>query len=723
MRGLLLIIAFSFSIHLCAQDEVPSKSEMQTQMKKAITDAKKQWDDVKLRLAKAKAKNEDPESIKQLEDQVTMLDNMINQLEGVNPFANSEQKKLPLKNIEPAFVSPFTPIKLRSPAVAPTEAQAKDQLLWFKGKKIDANTLITTNGTLVHYSPNNYKLTIQPDKNKDTTYYPLVAALSQLSAGRKEFITEVDKDPNSFFFFPLINTGYREFNSIRDQYYDLAKNSQDISPPQNYGNLEALQQQLINYMNTLYPNPNVLQLPIRPNIFCSCDFDAAYQVYESEFKDWKEKFQDGKLLKMVKGVEAIEEQLLINRAYENIPDNLEGTIDNAMVLLVMRHKLKLTSLRQQYESKNIEVEDALTYAITIANNYILTYGSTAFDQLDIEIKALTKERDLAKKLIFSSLFKDVIEEKKAKRDFEGVLNHSVYVDHETNKELLDKNYIRNIQPWVRVIHDFNRFSLSIKMEFEYQNVVKTADGNEDILMIATGNLESDKITVSLGVEDCKIIFFIESVNNKNRHTSGEEFKIPMNITGGMKDYTKDKSPPFRYTGPPTMRLLFPSFRLNFCGNNSEVKMENISYLPSDLKRHEHDDFGKMYTTDMFDYANKMLVEVKKTQVNVNQLIQSSIQGLNMAGSSNMSQSFGNPVLDEMNAEYQGDKKRRDLLYQAGHATQGQKVIVDLGVIDPKGSPTLIKKQVDLADPNDPDRGIAIFMRHGYLTIEMLHTPK
>jgi hypothetical protein len=77
----------------------------------------------------------------------------------------------------------------------------------------------------------------------------------------------------------------------------------------------------------------------------------------------------------------------------------------------------------------------------------------------------------------------------------------------------------------------------------------------------------------------------------------------------------------------------------------------------------------------------------------------------------------------MKENYKMDIKRKQLQYQIGNATQGQKAIVDLGVIDPKGSPTLIKKQVDLADPNDPDRGVAIFLRHGYLTIELVHTPK
>jgi hypothetical protein len=447
-------------------------------------------------------------------------------------------------------------------------------------------------------------------------------------------------------------------------------------------------------------------------------------TFETEFEGWKEKFihDDYKLAKMIMEIYAAEDAMIVKGEAGKIPPNLEGTLNNAGILLVERLIEKLQSLRQQYQSKNLDVEGGLTYAITAANDCIHYYGSSVDDQLEIEIKSLIKERDLAKHLIFSSLYKDVIEEKKAIRDFAEVLDYLRYVDHETYKEMLDEKYKRNIQPWVKLIHDFNRFSLSIKMDFEYQNVAKS-DNTEDILTIITGSLESDKMTISLGVEDCKVIFFIESVNNKNLHTDGEEFKIPMNVTGGTKDYTKDKYPPFNYTGPPTMRLLFPVFRLNFCSNKSDVKMENISYLPSDLKNHEHDDFGRMYTTDMYDYANKMLVVVKKTQVDVNQLIQSSFQGISMGNSAIMSESTGAPAYDQMKENYKMDIKRKELQYQIGNASQGQHAIVDLGVIDPKGSPTLIKKQVDLADPNDPDRGLTIFMRHGYLTIELVHTPK
>jgi len=726
MRNLLMLVALSCAVHLCAQDgNPPSKTEIQAQMKETISKAKKQREDVGKRIEEAKTNKQDASGIKQLEDRYAILDKMIAQLETADPYGNSRLNKSPVsKTIEPAFVSPFTPIMLKSQVIARADSLAKDRLLWFKGKKMDSNTLVARNGMLVRYDRKRQVLTVQPNKNNDSTYYCLVDALSRLSAGRKEFLTAVDSDPNSFFMFPSIAAAYGEFSAVRNQYYDLAKNSKDISPPQNHAGLETLLQQLMAYMNTLYPNPVIPQFPKSPNIFCNCDYEKDMEAFNKEFEKWKEAFdhEEVELAKLTAAISAQEDALIVNHAFSQIPANLAGTVNNAGIVLVRRLNAKLRSIRQQYESKHIDVEDGLTFAITDANICIRYYGASADDQLEIEINSLIKERDLAKKLIFSSLFKDVIEEKKANREFAEVLDYTRYVNHETNKELLDEHYKRNIQPWTKLIRDFNRFSLSIKMDFEYQNVAKKPEG-DDVLMIATGTLESDKMTVSFGVEDCKLVFFIKAVNYKIRETDGEMFKIPMHVTGGTKDYTKDKNPPLPYTGPPTMRLLFPSFRLNFCGKRSDVKMEDMTYLASDLKQHEHDNLATQYSTDMFGYVNKMFVVVKQTQVNVSELIQSSIEGLNMNGSVGISRSTGDPVRDEMNERYEMDKKRRQLLYKAGNATQSARAIVDLGVIDPKGSATLIKKQIDLADPNDADRESGIVLRHGYLTIELLHTPQ
>ena len=139
MSKLLLIIAVFSYAHLCAQDhnKLPSKTQMKAQMKQTVSDAKKQREDVRKQIADAKANNEDPASIKPLEDQLSSLDLMIGMLDKTSiPDGTLPKTLAPSKTIEPKMVSAFTPIQnLKRPVQNPKTADAKVKLLWYRGKK------------------------------------------------------------------------------------------------------------------------------------------------------------------------------------------------------------------------------------------------------------------------------------------------------------------------------------------------------------------------------------------------------------------------------------------------------------------------------------------------------------------------------------------------------------------------------------------------------------
>src|SRR5690349_10637613 len=152
MRILLLCFGIIVSISLIAQNDklpskkkietqdnkIPSKTEMQAQMKQTVADARKQREDVRKQIADAKANNSDPESIKQLENQLSSLDLMIEMLDKTSIPDGSHPKTLARsKTIEPTLASPFTPIQnLKRPFQIPKKTEAKDKLLWYKGKKL-----------------------------------------------------------------------------------------------------------------------------------------------------------------------------------------------------------------------------------------------------------------------------------------------------------------------------------------------------------------------------------------------------------------------------------------------------------------------------------------------------------------------------------------------------------------------------------------------------------
>jgi hypothetical protein len=114
---------------------------------------------------------------------------------------NHQTTLAPPKTSEPKYVSPFEPIVLKQSVTAPAKDQAKDQLFWYKGKKIDANTLVTTNKTIIHYNRTTNRLTIQTDKPDDTTYYGLLATLSQTSQIRNDFVS-AQESTQHFFHVP-----------------------------------------------------------------------------------------------------------------------------------------------------------------------------------------------------------------------------------------------------------------------------------------------------------------------------------------------------------------------------------------------------------------------------------------------------------------------------------------------------------------------------------------
>src|ERR1700752_1594083 len=116
---LLLFALGSYSLG-SAQEESPPAQQ-------AIAKAKKTREETKAKLAQAKANNEGPEKIKQIEGRLASLDQMIAMLDKTDLTDNKTQKPLPpLKNTKPEFVSPFIPIKLKQPVKIPGEGQATD---------------------------------------------------------------------------------------------------------------------------------------------------------------------------------------------------------------------------------------------------------------------------------------------------------------------------------------------------------------------------------------------------------------------------------------------------------------------------------------------------------------------------------------------------------------------------------------------------------------------
>src|SRR5688572_6446999 len=145
-------------------DQVPSKKQMQAQIAEAKREALQQVIDLEKDIALAKANNEDPEYIKEMEVQLATIKKMLDVIDKAGSASDARPKTLPAaKTVEPKYVSPFEPIPLKRPVTAPTKEQANDQLLWYTGRRIDANTLVTTSRMIVRYDRVNSRVLVQPE--------------------------------------------------------------------------------------------------------------------------------------------------------------------------------------------------------------------------------------------------------------------------------------------------------------------------------------------------------------------------------------------------------------------------------------------------------------------------------------------------------------------------------------------------------------------------------
>ena len=390
----------------------------------------------------------------------------------------------------------------------------------------------------------------------------------------------------------------------------------------------------------------------------------------------------------------------------------------------MRANYKLELLLKEYQASNLEsilVEDALVYAKKnldhLENIYDLKSLSPPPDNTYSNGQNLFKEVNRA---VLSKKFDEYIDVSKQLENYNVVFDYGLYLSHEYNKRILNSGYDVNgkMEKWLEGLKDFNRFTLYMKLDFFYQ----IGEEGGDIFMNADGAIESDKIIVSLAIHDCNWEFYITDVDYRNRNTTGKEFRFPMKITGGTKDYLKDKLGPFSYTGPQEITMVVPNFNISFCGDKSTALFQSLYYSTEDLVKHNKDNAAIMYTTDMQDFANEMFISVEAAKENASKIISTSITMMNL-GNHQMSQSTGDQALDYLNEEFTMNRKKYDLQYSLNQNSQTAKALVELNKPSNAASNVVFDASVELAKKNDKDKTIARHLVHGGLKISLIHTPK
>lgn len=719
MRFILLLVLISaFNVAGLSQER-PSQKQMEAQMRQAKKDAQEQISSLEKEIAVAKANNEDPEAIKEMETRLATLKQIVGGVDKIGDRLNQKQPDdlPPSKIVEPKYVSPFVPILIKQPVVAPSEGQAKDQLLWYTGRRIDANTLVTTTGMVVRYDRANNRIIVQPDKRVDTFYYGLLKTLAQTSQMRNGFVARINGMKNSFFMYPEIQNAYNDFYDFRDSYYDVAKNTFDVRWAVPHQPLEILHHQLIVSMATLSSPRNISLPPQRPNDLCDCDKRKLKQ-YKIDLDQWLLDFSHDEtvLLNLIASI-----YTEINASGITLP-NLDGDILKAFNLVVERLSEKLEELTNRYKS-NVHIEGGLVLFATYFQSEILGQrvdrkAQSTKNLIGAAQEAIWQAQDL---VWDGTVFEKYVQDQIAALNFNAVFDISLYENHELNRKICrDYNNVEeNIEKWVERLDKFNRFALSMELDFAYE----ISEGEEKALE-ANGSLRSDYVIVMLGKDECGWHLSLKDPDHRERRGDEEIFQIPFNVLAGRKIiYTK---PPliFDYSGPAKMNMISPVFKIDLCPNatNDRAYVEGLRFSDADIAAHANDNFSKMYTTDLFQYVNKMFVMVMGVKDNSANLISGAFEMMNLSTGniSTRPPSTGNRTLDQMMMEYLMWLKKNELLQKVTQTTHTGNTVVPFDAKN--GNNVLISTTYSLIDPGDKDRSVGIKMTTANITIRVTHSP-
>jgi hypothetical protein len=723
--------------------QVPSKEEMQTQLSDARKQARELAADLEKQIETAKTNEESPETIQELENQLATINKMMGTIDKTAKLSLEKPKKIPaVVDRIPAYKSPIIPIVLKQPVIKPTEAQAKDKLLWYKGKKIDPVTLVTTSGTVVRYSRSSNMVIVRPDPIKDTPMVKLVNNLSKTERRKVDFAKTEANIMNSFFMYPEILKAYEEFDFIQKRYNNIAKNTIDLPstsgyPRRRYNDpnremmagagpfydpsmdemellwgLEDMHQELLNLLN----NPPPLDFPDppkRPNDLCQCDKDIR-EKYEVELSQWSEKFwgYEDKLLESFKRIHRF---LADNSSVDpSAIASLGSDLQRAIELAIQRRDDKLNSLMNTYWN-DVTREEVIVMA-AIANEREKQKLGIA----DMNASVMQK----VKRLLNSDFFEQYIDRQVMAKNYNVIFDYSLYLSHEYHIQLCEPTrdiWHTSYFKWQRWIEQYNRFSFEMDMDFELHII--GSDGEP--VVKADGKLRINPLFVSIGRMGCKWQLFKTNTN----YESGleDEFRLPVIVKMNAKKSIKQKEiwTTLGYQGPDQMLMVFPSVRFSFCNGAGQdtLLLDVLRFSDAKLQGHYevHSvkcDFANLYCVDILEYANKMIFGIMKGRDHAPELTELGFEMMDMGSRVQAQHPTGSSSLDGLQMEYSGNleqHKKQQKLFDLSKL--GGAVLLFDAV---NGSPVLID---NFSDVRNKEIEIKMDLVRGTIHTKVVHNPK
>jgi hypothetical protein len=716
----------------------PSNEAMKAQMQEAIKELREQIAEMERDIAKAKANNEDGETIRQMESQLASTKKMLASMEKINPGGPPTVDLPEIKTVLPASHSPqILPIRLKPPVVYPTKDQAKDTLFWFVGKKSDDSTLLTAERLVVRYSAGRNLLIFQPDLRRDSPMYiKLAFGLAQTPRVKNDFVLGVDAIPNIFFLYPQIQVAYDEYSLQADRYYSMAKNSLPLPPIDNlFGQSdfdtwerELLQMQVeLEQLIASMPLGTITDAwvgsnlpPARPVNVCACD-DAERKAFEKKLETWYYNFfnDENQLKNHIYKMESHYQWCLQNGLRRSIPD-WRRKIFEGQRLMFSRVTAKVGKIAEIHHFlQNIYTEEGLAIATLKLKNDLEQLSKIVDDMPQVKQDAQSWIRDITKMFETDKYFKDTINSFRLQHEYIKLFDLGLYVSHESSKAIFTNQYLTQdemAKKWIDYLESYNTFSLKMEMKF----LVHDLDTDGKTAMWANADLSSDEVFVKLGQFSCKWQLYLQDANYSDKSAEEGTLYIPIAITKGIKDNVEDKLDPFEYSGPAYLKMPFPVVRINFCNQSPDSLIMTIfRYEDEELKQYPKSDFAHEYSTDLLAYGAKMFLGIDKTKAHSADMTNIAADMINLANTNQMQGSpTGHPKLDRMKSNFNMEKKKQDLRAQLSEVSQTAESVI---IFESRtGDPKLILKNHPLATNADPDKKLARVLINGFVQVTCKH---
>lgn len=727
---LVLVQLFSF----VSEAQLPGQKTSNTEMQAQIEEMKKEIAQLEADLKKAE--KDDPEEAAMLKTQLSAMKSMLAMFDKPKA-APKAQPAAPVKKVPVQQLSPIEPVVLKQPLVVPTTAQAKDRYFWYRGKKINDSTLVTTKGMVVQYKKKKLQLVIQPEKKTDSLFMMAAQEITKNEERKNALVKNIEGRKNGFTLYPHVNKAMTIYDDLVKRFASPVRNSFNFNPlprPLAFSidheqvsawaahgpsqaevvvddfpddRLKWVLQQLEEAKRKAKQLPPISDFPAPPRkdlgMCASCDKDLIRKQFVLD-SIWIETYQGKEteiMQQVISAVHAYEIYGLedsadyVNRTFKEMESQLLGRMLNKDKLLMERN------------GKNLEYLTVIAQVVLGHERQLQLLGlgedgsfsSGAMDLLSGQFE------------IYNQYYKEQV----GLRNHDFVLNLSFHLGMERQLQLLGNEGL-GLSTLLEDYTSYNRFALTLEVDFSWEK--KTSSGELD--MKATGNMASGGKTYTMLMPDScgfRMIPYQTIDLTKMVYT---DVTISLQVKGGVKTIRDDqgKLKTIAYSGPASFNMNLPKSRIDFCNNRVPDTLFVSGFSGNEevaaLAAGGLEAIRTKYTVDMAAYANLVFYTESDTDPADEAMKVANDMMRSIGGA--MQQSAPGDLMGKMKMQYEGFMHSEDQqkALQATISTQKATLLFNAN----NRSTVLADQYIDTKRKLDDDAELTRGMTH----LRIVHEP-